>query len=96
MNFNDDAEALSAAAALGNTGAMINLGVLYQKAGDVKSAESWFQKAINLDEPGAMYSLGCLMYDSYLFEDAKSYWQKAGALGHEGAESLLAILQKSS
>ncbi len=63
---------------LGNSGAMINLGVLAKKAGDLDAARARYKKAAERGNPKAMFNLGVLAKKAGDL-DAARYWYKQAA-----------------
>ena len=72
---------------------MFELGVLANEAGDVKLAESWWQKAAALDDSMSMYQLGVLAQNAGDLELAKSWYTKSADLGDPDAIEALKTLQ---
>jgi TPR repeat protein len=92
-----------AAAELGNTVAMWNLGVFYQKGygvpQDYAKAGEWFEKAVAKDHADAMNSLGVL-YDNGQgvpqdYAKAREWFEKSAAKGHPRAMSNLGVLYEN-
>jgi TPR repeat protein len=75
---------------------MYDLGAIANEAGDVKLAESWWQKAAALDDSMSMYQLGVLAPTAGDLELAKSWYTKAADLGDPDAMDVLKTLQQSS
>jgi TPR repeat protein len=74
------------AAALGNTNAMVDLGIMYENgrgvSRDFEQARKWYEQAAALGNAAAMYNLG-LLYQNALRDSAQArkWYEKAAALG---------------
>ncbi|KTD04818.1 TPR repeat protein [Legionella geestiana] len=81
------------AAALGHAGAMLNLGLMYERGEGVTknldSAREYYERAVALGNAGATLNLG-LMYArgegvTKNLDSAREYYEQAAALGNAGA-----------
>ncbi|NKB75658.1 MAG: tetratricopeptide repeat protein [Gammaproteobacteria bacterium] len=82
------------AAEKGHTGAMYNLGYLYdEELKDYDKAKHYYELAVDKGHTGAMYNLGCL-YDEELkdYDKAKHYYELAVDKGHTSAMYSLGYL----
>ncbi|GHT96389.1 hypothetical protein AGMMS49545_21220 [Betaproteobacteria bacterium] len=87
------------AAEQGDASGMLNLGITYRRAGDVRTAKKWFEKALRIGEGGAALELAKM----YLISDretrrVKDYLQRAlevGNLCEAEEEEIQALLEES-
>ncbi len=70
---------------LGDSGAMINLGGLAKKAGDLDAARAWYEEAADLDNPKAMFNLGLLAKKAGDLDAARYWYEQAADRGNPKA-----------
>jgi TPR repeat protein len=73
------------AADAGDTGAMVNLGVLLSDQDKEDEAEQWFRRAADAGDTDAMVNLGVLLKDRGKEAEAEQWYRKAADAGrHDG------------
>ncbi|GAA1789832.1 hypothetical protein GCM10009712_41500 [Pseudarthrobacter sulfonivorans] len=86
------------AATAGNTGAMLNLGILLEDQldpPDLGQARRWYEQAATAGHTGAMLNLGNLLADQLdppELEEARRWYEQAATAGNTGAMVNLGVL----